>query len=309
MRREAVIAKSLDAIERHLARLARPTRLAPGVPRTELASRRVPFAWTAELRALYRARNGTITPPRAKLGELWLFPGFYLLTLDEAVTAYREQRRSRRWKKSWVPVLADGAGDFFAASPRGVIGFMAHEPEQKVEYESLAALFAAIADGFARRAFYVKGTRFEIDDAKWGTDDDEDDREGRERAAAIELATKATQLMRRGQVWKSLPMFEQALEVGDLHLWVYVNALYAVMPDNNKHPLDRRRIRRMVERCLPMALREPDIHVNAAFAYAHLDEPKLALAQLRAARKRGVNLARYLAEPLLEPLAARLRAS
>jgi hypothetical protein len=87
------------------------------------------------------------------------------------VTAYGQRERSRQWKPGWFPVFADGGGDFYAVVCGGagvgrVIGFMGGEPEQEVEYASLGAMLATLAECFVRGAFHVKRGTFGIDNDK-----------------------------------------------------------------------------------------------------------------------------------------------
>ncbi|KAL3836340.1 hypothetical protein ACJMK2_021773 [Sinanodonta woodiana] len=45
--------------------------------------------------------------------DLWLIPGYYLMSLKEAVdTALTMRRVSAVWNSSWLPVFSSGAGDF-----------------------------------------------------------------------------------------------------------------------------------------------------------------------------------------------------
>jgi hypothetical protein len=324
--RSAPVEQGIDSIVAQLARLRRPaaTLLQPGMSRSQIAQHaaKLPFSLRPELVTLYAHRNGTPSKTSHVLGDLWFFPGFYLLSLEEAVQSYRQRQRSPQWKKDWFPVFADGGGDFYAVACGGadagaVIGFVSGEPEQEIEYLSLVAMLATLDECFARGAFYVKRGDFGIDDDKhrmiakkhnpgldfWSRAEKEA-AERESRAAAIALATEATKRMqKRQQVFAALSMFEKALESPDMPSWAYVNAMYTVLSSNNGHPVDARRVRKMIAVCLPRARNEPEIFLNAAFAYLEIGEADACFDALRKARSRGVPLRKHLSEPIFAPFA------
>ena len=158
------IEASLGSIVAHLARLRLPSArlLQPGLSRKAIAKveETLPFKLTPELVTLYRVANGTRVNGRPRLDEVELFPGYSLLSLEDAVRERKRRAGSSQWKKSWFPVFANNAGDYYVVScgagPRRVVGFLRGEPEQLVEYASLRAMFATIAECFAKGAFFVK---------------------------------------------------------------------------------------------------------------------------------------------------------
>ena len=169
---------ALDRILARLTQLRRPVAqcLQPGLSPDEIFAREsmLPFALSRELEVLYQWRNGTRVEEGDVLGQAYFFPGFYLLSLDEALQTYAERKDSRQWKAHWLPIFADGGGDFYVA-PCGlkkpnnteIIGFIHGEPEQVVEYESLAAMIQTIDACYARRAFFVdEDGELEVDDDK-----------------------------------------------------------------------------------------------------------------------------------------------
>jgi hypothetical protein len=62
-------------------------------------------------------------------------------------------------------------------------------------------------------------------------------------------------------------------------------------------------MRKILDISLPYGNREPDIFVNAAFAYMELNEPDKCIECMRSAKKHGVVLKKYLSDPSLAPLA------
>lgn len=142
--------------------------LNPGIPmnqvREAMASQGLPYS--PELETLYEWHDGTASDlGAALLGDLWLIPGFYLLSLDEAMTNYAAFRKDRRWNPLWFPVFADGGGDFYVidfsnAPARVVRHFRLEEAEHPIEYRSLAAMIDTFATAFESGAIFVDGTGY-----------------------------------------------------------------------------------------------------------------------------------------------------
>jgi cell wall assembly regulator SMI1 len=317
----------MKEIVRHLTRLGRrtPKLLNPGLSREAIAraTAKLPFALPPEVVALYEAFDGTRTDTKALLRDMWLFPGYILLSLEDAVEAYRLMRRARGWKPSWFPVFADDAGSYYAvaceksARARGVVGFLHGEPDPEVEYGSLETMLATIAACLAKGAFYSKGKDFEIDDVKhaaiarllnpgvpfWVEAD--------ERAAQDERDERASQLESEGyrlltkqrKPHEALAAYEEAMDLGDQGPSFYVNALFALNSANAKKKLDPSRMRRMVERVLARKRLHGDTYWNAACTWIVLGEVDECIACLRSAKKRGADMKKVLADRDFKPLA------
>jgi cell wall assembly regulator SMI1 len=314
----------MKSMEGHLRRLRRPVveRLAPPASREQIAKTEseLGFKLTAELRALYGCRNGTVSTPKDLLEHTWFFPGYYLLSLDEAAQHARRMRKSRQWKKDWFPVFASGAGDYYAVScgagaQPGVIGFLRGEPDQPVEFLDLTAMFATLARAFEERAFFVKGKEFEIDDDKFsaiaielnpGVDFwEEQAREAaddRDREHARAQATRAWELMSKKKMGQALDLLEPLLERDDLDPFVYVNAIYAAMHGNDGRPVKPARLRRVIDRCLPEGKRAPDVFLNAAFAYVLIGDRENGIRNLQLAKKHGSELKKHLSDKAFAPI-------
>jgi hypothetical protein len=156
---------SLDAVVKHLSRLNRIVvdLLQPGLSvaeiSTELSQRRLPMV--QELSTLWTWRNGTASPPGLVLGDFYVVPGFYLLSMREAMVDYDAFIKSARWQASWVPVLANGGGDFLVLDVAEAPGkamvrhFRIDESEHPIEYASMDDMFATFAAAYQRGAFYV----------------------------------------------------------------------------------------------------------------------------------------------------------
>ncbi|MDQ6719297.1 MAG: SMI1/KNR4 family protein, partial [Candidatus Dormibacteraeota bacterium] len=114
-----MISERLVEVSRELVRLGRKTTIAllrPGIPtRASEAMLRqhglqVPFG----LPELYAWHDGTDATTGVPLDDLHLFPGYYFLSLEDATRNYAAFRDDPRWNPAWLPIFANGGGDFFA---------------------------------------------------------------------------------------------------------------------------------------------------------------------------------------------------
>ncbi len=110
---------SLTRIEHGLERLQRRAllqRLRPGTPesliRDALLSLGLPN--NAQVETLFGWRNGTDTQRVITLDDIHLFPGFYLLSIEDASVNYSTFRNDPRWTPGWLPLFSNGGGDFYA---------------------------------------------------------------------------------------------------------------------------------------------------------------------------------------------------
>jgi len=161
------VQRSLSVIEDELTRFGRgPTleRLRAGVSRDSArrALESVGLRPPADLLDLYAWHNGTDTTG-AILDDLHLWPGFYFLSIEDAVANHKAFVRDKRWDKTWFPVFANGGGDFYAVvSGQGhtawgeIIHFRIDEVEQPIEFHSVQALLATLAAAYQEGIFFVE---------------------------------------------------------------------------------------------------------------------------------------------------------
>lgn len=167
--------RSLATIEAALSRLGRTALLrslqdgvSAGTVRSTLTT--VGLQSTSDLEAVYGWRNGTSRDSPASLDDVQLFPGFHLLSLEDAVTNYRVFVTDRRWTPGWLPIFANGGGDFYVADLRpsdagAVRHFWLGEAEHPIEFPSLGAMMTTLAQGFERSIFFVDHRGYlEMDD-------------------------------------------------------------------------------------------------------------------------------------------------
>lgn len=94
------------------------------------------------------------------LGSSYLFPGFYLLTIEDALANYAAFVANLRLDSKWLPVRADGGGDFYVIELGGGLAgsvrrFRIDESQHPIQFESLGAMFETIARGFESSVFFV----------------------------------------------------------------------------------------------------------------------------------------------------------
>lgn len=155
--------RSLAGIDASLARLGRDRTvklMQPGVAAHEVRRKlaEVGLPVMAELEDWLGWHNGTA--PGAKIGDLYLLPGFYPLSLDDITTSYRTFVEDSRWDENWVPFLADGGGDFYVLDLGGsksnaIRHFWLEEGECHLEFCSLSDFAETLAISFANGAIFV----------------------------------------------------------------------------------------------------------------------------------------------------------
>ncbi len=171
------LGNTLDEILEWLNRSGRKElvrRLLPPVERSRLIGDMARFDLDpcADVIAAYQWKGGTNVPAGTNLDDVQFFPGFYWLSWDDAMANLSTFRKDRRWNPSWLPVFANGGGDFYAVNCEGgseslcsVVGFILDQPEQEVEYQTLGSMFATILECYRRGAFFVDSRGFlEMDD-------------------------------------------------------------------------------------------------------------------------------------------------
>lgn len=172
-------AASLAKLEAALARLDRRRllqALRPGVSagKVQQLLGAVGLPSNAELETLYSWRDGTSTDGVAAVDDIHMFPGFYLLSIEDAIANYRAFETDRRWSSGWLPVFANGGGDFYVvdlASQDGspVRHFRIDESEHPIEFSSINDMLSTLTQAFERGIFFVDADGYlEMDDLVFG---------------------------------------------------------------------------------------------------------------------------------------------
>ncbi len=127
-----------------------------------------------DLVQLYAYCDGTETiEGKDLLRKIDFFPGFYWMNLDEAITVYRSVSPHRMWSRSWLPIFANGGGDFYvvicdtaSAFFGEVLMVMYGETDHIVEFKNVSAMFETLERCFAQKAFFCADGLLEVDYAK-----------------------------------------------------------------------------------------------------------------------------------------------
>jgi len=171
------IEEALSRIRAGLVRLGRRVTLEalqPGLTsaQTGLLLKAAGLPEDEHVEVLYAWRDGTRTAGLT-LDDIQIFPGFYLLSLQDAIANYRAFLPDPRWSPGWLPLFANGGGDFYLVdlgdqSSGSVRHFRIDESEHPIEYRSLVDMVATLAAGFDRGVFFVdKDGYLEMDDLRF----------------------------------------------------------------------------------------------------------------------------------------------
>lgn len=173
-----LLSTPLAAIKTALQRLGRQVllrSLQAGLPaevvRSSLSA--VGLTSSPELELLYGWRNGTSTTG-VTLDDIHFFPGFYFLSIEDAITNYRAFVTDARWTPGWIPLFANGGGDFYVLDRNSSAGspvrhFRIDESEHPIEFGSLQSLLTTLAEAFERGVFFVDSSGYlQMDDLVFG---------------------------------------------------------------------------------------------------------------------------------------------
>lgn len=136
----------------------------------------ISFEVPQSLKVVYTWRNGT-KQGLATFNEMWLLPGYYLLSLEDAIRNFKLliEHNPQNWKSSWFPFMCSGSGDFYAiqgdrnALDDGrILKFLRGEPEVVEIYSSLRLMLRTIDACFKKNVFYVADDGFlEVNDDEY----------------------------------------------------------------------------------------------------------------------------------------------
>lgn len=173
------LTQSLAAIDRSLTVLGRSVLISswrPGQSAARVQDLLVDRGLTSlgELEEAFAWHDGIDFPPDIPADDFHVFPGFYMLSLDLAVASYDACVSDRRWKPGWLPLFANGGGDFYVVDlseiQRGSVRhFRIEESEHPVEFATVSAFFATLAAAFQEEIFFVDPAGYlEMDDSTFG---------------------------------------------------------------------------------------------------------------------------------------------
>jgi hypothetical protein len=174
----STIGDALVTIEGLLRTLGRPVvdLLQPGLPpdmiSRQLVAHGLPIV--PDVLALYGWHNGTDVSHGVVLDDVHMVPGFYFASLEEALANLESFRKSPRWHSGWLPVFANGGGDFLVVScdvDRGAVRhFRIEQADHPIEYATLADFAKTIQLAIAAGVIFVDDDGYlEQDDAAFAT--------------------------------------------------------------------------------------------------------------------------------------------
>jgi hypothetical protein len=164
----AEISGLLRSIEERLAGMDRRVLLSAlqdGRPAAVVSSllRSFNLKESPEIEEFFGWHNGLDPKADLKLGDIDFFPGFYPLSIEEAVANYQSFERDPRWRSGWFPIFANGGGDFYVVDLSfedecPIRHFRLDEPECPIEYSSLESMLLTLSAAFDKSIIFVGGT-------------------------------------------------------------------------------------------------------------------------------------------------------
>lgn len=123
----------------------------------------LPIKLPEELKQFYQWHNGTVNEKGYTYNMISFFPGFFFISLNEAIGYYNTFIRDDRWAESWFPVFGNGGGDFFVIKcsknvelkQAEILGFMLDFDETEVEYLTLTKMLETIYFCYLEGAYYL----------------------------------------------------------------------------------------------------------------------------------------------------------
>lgn len=137
--------------------------LQPGLTAQMITVRKVPIVLRADVVQLYMWHNGTRVSQEYVLNEHYFTPGYYLLSLDDALDAYHSCIANTDWQKCWFPILTSGGGDFYGvdhAQQGRVIHYFRDYPNHPVHYLNITTLMQTVAECYESGAYSLDDRGF-----------------------------------------------------------------------------------------------------------------------------------------------------
>lgn len=165
-KRHMSLEQTIRSIFIHLSRLGRPiaARRKSGADERSISEKLSLCGLQSppDFAEAYRLCDGTETAEGDALDEIQFFPGYYWMSLDEALATYDALTRDGQWNANWLPVFASGGGDFYSVicDPKSrdfgsVVGFILGEDDHMVEFVDITALLKTVERSFSEGAFFV----------------------------------------------------------------------------------------------------------------------------------------------------------
>jgi len=157
----------------YLNKYSRPvlSLLQEGVKRIDIeeVEKSIGLKFPSDFFELYYLNNGTLVKEGDILDDLHFFPGFYFMSLEDAIHDYKILIKADQWNKNWFPIFSNGGGDYFCVdctegNKYPIIGFIVgYEDDEMIDYLNLYIMFKTIAECFEKGAYFIEDDYLEID--------------------------------------------------------------------------------------------------------------------------------------------------
>jgi cell wall assembly regulator SMI1 len=111
----------------------------------------------------YLWRNGTRISQEYVLNDHYFIPGYYLLSLKDALDAYHSLISNTDWQNGWFPILTSGGGDYYGVNfvQQGkVIHYVRDYPDYQMKYLSLSTMMQTAAECYESGAYSLDDRGF-----------------------------------------------------------------------------------------------------------------------------------------------------
>jgi len=173
------IRRTCEIILEYHSKLGHPIAhlLKPGLTDDALQSNslRLPLHIPQSAIELFKWHNGT-EQGVATFNDMWFFPGYFLVSLEEAIDIYLELRKEvpERWDSNWLPIFDSGSGDYCAiacglmpSADGEVIVYRIGDVSTESEFSTLESMLQTISTCFENGAYSVAPTgEFDQDDSQ-----------------------------------------------------------------------------------------------------------------------------------------------
>lgn len=131
--------------------------LQPELTAQIITAQRVPFVLNSDVILLYMWHNGTHVSQEYILNDHYFTPGYYLMSLDDALEAYHSLiDNNTDWQKCWFPILTSGGGDYYGvdhAQQGHVIHYIRGYLGHPVKYLSITTMMHTVAQCYECGAY------------------------------------------------------------------------------------------------------------------------------------------------------------
>jgi hypothetical protein len=154
-----------------------PRHYNPGLSQSELAEspllQEVPFP--SELHELYGWKNGVLSGTQIPMGCLWLIPGFFMYSLQNALSWNQDLASGTPdWKPSWYPLLSRCSSDYYFFDRmqivNGRVPILYYDPEFSPGlwqiYDNLESMFTTIWECYQHGGYFVNAEGYLDSDAR-----------------------------------------------------------------------------------------------------------------------------------------------